>query len=128
MQHECLKCQKTTELPDSYRFTSCAHCGAFQEKLRQDLAPQLSDARPSYRATTPAEVAPASSPASVRVHPVGKVLYAVVMLCAVVAVFDIYFGMKIATSAPQQLIVLCAGLAWCIIPYVAARAVEKLTS
>ena len=128
MQHECLKCHKTTELPDGYRFTSCAHCGAIQQKVRQELVPKLSEATPSDRAFTPAVALTTSSPASPRVHAVAKLLYAGVMLCAVVAVFDIYFGMKIATSAPQQLVVLCAGLAWCIIPYVAVRAVEKITS
>ena len=128
MQHECLKCHKTTELPDGYRFTTCAHCGAIQEKVRQELAPELSDATTIDGAVTPTVAVVTSSPASPRVNAVAKLLYAGVMVCAAVAVFDIYFGMKVATSAPQQLVVLCASLAWCIIPYVAARAVEKITS
>lgn len=51
MQHECLKCFKTVDLPDGHKFNVCPHCGAIQEKVRAALDAKQSVREPPLAAT-----------------------------------------------------------------------------
>ena len=75
----------------------------------------------------PALVAePGQTRSSPAVHTLAKFAYAIVAVCVVLGAASTLLGLRAATSAPQQLVALCEGLAWVVLPYVGARSLEKL--
>lgn len=57
-----------------------------------------------------------------------KFLYVLTLLGAVVGAGDFLLGLVAANSAPQQAAGAAMALAWAVIPYVFARAAEKLNA
>ncbi len=129
MQHHCLKCHRAVELPDDHRFNTCPHCGAVQKEVRlfvgdtSDTTSGVTDVPIAVLPQTESHVTPK---VRTRVHAVAKLAYCVSLLCVMMAIVESFLGMRGATSAPQQAVALCLGLAWAVIPYVAARAIEKV--
>lgn len=130
MKCQCLKCKHVVELTEGNAFRVCPHCGAIQDKVRQSMSTE----HDSDRATSvPADATRAktstnlgTTQSAARIHVVTKIGYAIVAVCVVLGFVSTLLGLRVATSAPQQLVALCEGLAWAVLPYVGARSLEKL--
>jgi purine-cytosine permease-like protein len=55
-------------------------------------------------------------------------LWILVVLSSGYAVFQTIFGLRLATSAPQEAAVAAMGVAFAVIPYCLARAVSELSA
>ena len=83
----------------------------------------------------PIDAAPSPSPKAGHFTPaigrtasgVAKIFYTAAALGALAGGFELYVGMNMATSAPQQAASAAMACSYAILPYVLARAVDELS-
>jgi uncharacterized membrane protein YvbJ len=124
MQATCKKCGAKSEV-ELTSTTPCPQCGAIYSRVeaaeRGELQQQLRERALAARQEPDAPTA-IKPPRSVLV----TIAWAIAALLAVVGAGEFVFGMARAESAPQQAVAATAALAYAVIPYCFARAVEKL--
>ena len=111
MQHQCLKCLATNELPDGYRFNACTHCGAIQTDAELQIQTALTAAIDNAKSTATAATRSATT------RPFLRFCWLITLLCCLVVTMLLMLSTLTAPIAAALI----------IIPYVFSRAVEGLT-
>lgn len=142
MNKTCLKCGTSSEV-EMTAFTACPKCGAVYSKVEQ--AEEFRKATEALRAARAAAVPPLPSldvvqeesrpapPAPKPVAPgmLGRLVrgaaWAGVIVGALFGFLQIALTSSQAQGAPQQAAGMAMALAYAVVPYVLARAIQELT-
>lgn len=102
----------------------CPHCGHAVQPTEQ-TCPQCKKGLSGRALIEPRPKA--ADVKSVEVSGAAKFFYVVAMLGSLVGTYELFNGLQLATSAPQQAAAAAIACCYAVVPYVLARAVEKIT-
>lgn len=121
MRKTCQKCGTESDVDDSPS-AACPSCGVIFAKVEHISVAQRQAIRAAGRKRVALEYEAPEHPAG----GAGKLMWALCLLGSLVGVGYMGFTFALARSAPQEAAGMAVAMAFAVIPYVLARAVQEL--